>query len=123
MIRVPVSLYGAATRNSKSGGLQRCKISKRCRRQAFQSKIKPARIIETVRRDVKKYLKREKRRSLPKGVDYWDFDCKFGATEDKAEIILASEISKCISEAEVENLESFYIEILAKPGYKKILKQ
>ena len=40
-------------------------------------------------------------------------------TEVKAEIILVSEISKCISEAEVENLESFYLEILAKPGYKK----
>ena len=85
--------------------------------------INPARLIEVIRRDVKKYLKREKRKSLPDGVDYWDFDCKFGTTEVKAEIILVSEISKCISEVEAENLESFYIEILAKPGYKKILKQ
>ena len=87
--------------------------------QLTHPKIKPERLIEAVRRDVKKYLKREKRKSLPNGVDYWDFDCKFGTTEVKAEIILVSEISKCISEAEVENLESFYIEILAKPGYKK----
>ena len=86
-------------------------------------KIKPARLIEAVRRDVKKYLKREKRKSLPDGVDYWDFNCKFGPTEAKAEIILSSEISKCISEAEAESLESFYLEILAKPGYKKILKK
>ncbi len=55
--------------------------------QLTHKKIKPARLIEAVRRDVKKYLKREKRKSLPNGVDYWDFDCKFGATEDKAEII------------------------------------
>ena len=87
--------------------------------QLTHQKIKPARLIEAVRRDVKKYLKREKRKSLPDGVDYWDFDCKFGPTEVKAEIILVSEISKCISEAEAENLESFYLEILAKPGYKK----
>ena len=87
--------------------------------QLTHSKIKPARLIEAVRRDVKKYLKREKRKPLPDGVDYWDFDCKFGPTEVKAEIILASEISKYISEAEEENLESFYLEILAKPGYKK----
>ena len=73
-------------------------------------KIKPARLIEAVRRDVKKYIKREKRKSLPEGVDYWDFDCKYGPTEAKAEIILTSEISKCISEAEAENLESFYLE-------------
>ena len=83
-------------------------------------KIKTARLIEAIRRDVKKYLKREKRKSLPDGADYWDFDCKFGPTEDKAEMILVSEISKCITEVEVENLKSFYLEILAKPGLKKI---
>jgi len=82
-------------------------------------KIKTARLIEAIRRDVKKYLKREKRKSLPDGADYWDFDCKFGPTEDKAEMILVSEISKCITEVEVENLKSFYLEILAKPSLKK----
>ena len=78
--------------------------------QLEHPKIKPARLIEAVRRDVKKYIKREKRKSLPEGVDYWDFDCKYGPTEAKAEIILTSEISKCITEAEAENLESFYLE-------------
>ena len=85
-------------------------------------KIKPARLIEAVRRDVKKYIKREKRKLLPKGADYWDFDCKYGPTEAKAEIILSSEIGKCITEAEAENLESFYLEIRARPGHKKPTK-
>ena len=67
--------------------------------QLVHPKIKPARLIEAVRRDVKKYIKREKRKLLPEGVDYWDFDCKYGPTEAKAEIILTSEISKCITEA------------------------
>ena len=82
-------------------------------------KIKPARLIEAARRDVKKYLKRENRKSLPGDFDCWNFDCKFGPSVEKAEIILFSEISKCISEAEAENLKSFYLEILAKPGHKK----
>ena len=90
--------------------------------QLIHPKIKPARLIEVVRRDVKKYIKREKKKSLPEEADYWDFDCKYGPTEAKAEIILISEISKCISEAEAENLKSFYLEILAKPGHKKPLK-
>ena len=84
-------------------------------------KIKTARLIELIRRDVKKYLKREKRKTLPDGADYWHFDCRFGITEDKAEMILSSEISKCITQVESENLESFYLEILAKPGLKKPL--
>ena len=82
-------------------------------------KIKPARLIEAARRDIKKYLKRENRKLLPEDFDCWNFDCKFGPTEEKAEVILSSEISKCISEAEAESLKSFYLEILAKPGYKK----
>ena len=82
-------------------------------------KIKPARLIEAVRRDVKKYLKRENRKSLPDDFDCWNFDCKFGPSVEKAEVILSSEISKCISEAEAENLKSFYLEIIAKPGHKK----
>jgi hypothetical protein len=82
------------------------------------SKIKPARLVEAVRRDVKKYLKREGRKTLPEGVDYWDFDCKYGPTEEKAEMIHPAEISKCIGEAEAEGLESFYLEILAKPGVR-----
>lgn len=79
-------------------------------------KIKPARLVEAVRRDVKKYLKREGRKDLPEGVDFWDFDCKYGPTEERAEVIHPGEIGKCIGEAEAEGLESFYLEILAKPG-------
>ena len=87
--------------------------------ELIHPKIKPARLIEAARRDVKKYLKRENRKSLPDDFDCWNFDCKFGPSEEKAEVILSSEISKCISEAEAESLKSFYLEILAKPGYKK----
>ena len=87
--------------------------------ELIHPKIKPARLIEAARRDVKKYLKRENRKSLPDDFDCWNFDCKFGPSQEKAEVILSSEISKCISEAETESLKSFYIEILAKPGYKK----
>ena len=87
--------------------------------ELIHPKIKPARLIEAARRDVKKYLKRENRKLLPDDFDCWNFDCKFGPSVEKAEVILFSEISKCISEAETENLKSFYLEILAKPGYKK----
>ena len=87
--------------------------------ELIHPKIKPARLIEAARRDVKKYLRRENRKLLPDDFECWNFDCKFGPSEEKAEVILSSEISKCISEAEEESLKSFYLEILAKPGYKK----
>jgi tRNA U34 5-carboxymethylaminomethyl modifying enzyme MnmG/GidA len=81
-------------------------------------KIKYDRLIEGTKRDVKKYIKREQNKKLPENVDYWDFDCKYGDTEKKAATIHISEINKCIDGAEKLQLESFYLEILVKPGYR-----
>ena len=80
--------------------------------------IKVARLVEAVRRDVRKYLKRERRRALPEGVDFWDFDCKFGPAAEESKVIHVAEIGKFIDEAEALQLASFYIEILAKPGHR-----
>ena len=60
-------------------------------------------------------MKRERRRDLPEGADYWDFDCRFGTDEASSEVIHVSEINKSISWAESEKLETFYLEILVKP--------
>jgi hypothetical protein len=79
-------------------------------------KIKVARLIEAVKHDVKKYVKRERKKNLPEGVDFWDFDCKFGHTAEDSQEIHLSEINKFIDQAEEQQLESFYLEILAKPG-------
>jgi hypothetical protein len=79
-------------------------------------KIKQDRLVEAVRHDVKKYIKRERSKNLPEGVDFWDFDCKFGHTAEDAKRIHLSEISKFIDKAVEQQLEVFYLEILAKPG-------
>jgi len=81
-------------------------------------KIKLPRLVEAIKHEVKKYLKRERNKMLPPNVDFWDFDCKFGADEASSAVIHLSEISKAISSAEAEELKSFYLEILAKPGFR-----
>jgi len=79
-------------------------------------KIKAARVLDGIIFEVRKYIKRERRKVLPEGVDFWDFDCKFGATEEDAKVVHLSEISKSIGVAGEQGLESFYVEIMAKPG-------
>jgi hypothetical protein len=81
-------------------------------------KIKVARLIESVRCDVRKYLKKERKKKLPEGVDFLDFECKFGPTAEEAKVVHVAEIGKSIDAAEKQQLESFYIEILAKPGHR-----
>lgn len=79
-------------------------------------KIKYARLVDIVRRDVKKYIKRERRKELPEGADFWDFDCKFGIDAEQAEVVALADIGSAINAAEERQLESFYIEILARPA-------
>ncbi len=81
-------------------------------------KIKVPRLVEAIKYEVKKYIRRERRKTLPPDVDFWDFDCRFGADEASSEVIHLSAINKSISLAESEQLESFYLEILVKPGYR-----
>jgi len=80
------------------------------------SNIKPARLFDAARRDVKKYLKRERNKPCPEHVDFWDFDCKFGTTVETAEVIHSTQINQHINAAEAQQLDSFYLEILAKPA-------
>jgi len=79
-------------------------------------KIKVPRLVEAIKHEVKKYIKRERNKTLPPDVDFWDFDCRFGADEASSEVIHLSDINKCISAAEAKQLDSFYLEILVKPG-------
>ncbi|SFV77724.1 hypothetical protein MNB_SUP05-10-569 [hydrothermal vent metagenome] len=79
-------------------------------------KKKRPRVVEAIKYEVKKYIKRERRKTLPEDVDFWDFDCRYGADELSCGVIHVSEINKCISEADVEGLESFFLEVLVKPG-------
>ena len=86
--------------------------------QLTHPKIKLARLVEAVKYEVKKYIKRERNKKLPEGVDFWDFDCKYGPTAEDAVEIHISEINKRIDSAEEQQLESFYLEILVKPGHR-----
>ena len=63
-------------------------------------KIKLARLFEGVKHDVKKYVKRERNKKLPAGVDFWDFDCKYGITEAESEVVHLTALNKHIDEAE-----------------------
>lgn len=81
-------------------------------------KLTVPRLVEAIKYEVKKYIKRERRKTLPDNVDFWDFDCRFGADETTSEVIHLSAINKNISEAESKQLESFYLEVLVKPGHR-----
>ena len=79
----------------------------------------PDRLLEAIKHEVRKYVKRERRKTLPKGVDYWAFECKFGVTADVAEVLRLGEITKKMDEIALAGGDSFYVEILAVHGIRK----
>lgn len=79
-------------------------------------KTQPARLADAIKSEVKKYIKRERTKALPKGSDFWAFDCKYGANEATSVEIHEAEISQSIDLALAENLETFYLEVIARPA-------
>lgn len=77
-------------------------------------KIKTPRMLDAIKFEIKKYVKRERRKPLPEDATYWDFDCRFGVTEDDASAIQLSQMNKKMDEATANGCTSFYVEILAK---------
>ena len=59
----------------------------------------PERLIEATKHEIRKYLKRERRRDLPEGMDYWAFDCSFGLTQDEAQPVHVAALTERIDEA------------------------
>lgn len=74
------------------------------------------RLLESIKYEIRKYIKRERNKKLPENVDYWDFDCKFSQENKEPQVIHVKEINKYIDEAAQNNCEQFYLEILSKPA-------
>jgi hypothetical protein len=78
------------------------------------------RVLDAVKHEVRKYVKRERRRELPEGVDFWDFDCRFGATEDQAVVVHFATLTGLMDAVAKEGGEQFYVEILAAHGRRQV---
>lgn len=78
----------------------------------------PDRVLDSIKHEIRKYIKREKRKELPQDADFWDLKCKFGKNQDEAKAIEFVDITKSINEASNAEYDSFYLEILSEKGHK-----
>ena len=78
----------------------------------------PDRILEAVKHEIRKYLRRERRRALPEGVDFLDFDCRLGRSADSAEVMHLATLISALDAAARDGAISVYVEILSKPGHR-----
>jgi len=76
------------------------------------------RVLEATKHEIRQYIKRERRKALPDGVDFWDFDCKFGTSADNAQGVHFATLTALIDAVATDGGDAFYLELLAKPGHR-----
>ena len=76
------------------------------------------RLVEASKYDIRKYVRRERGRALSAGVDFWDFDCKFGSNEATAAVVHFATLMGSIDTVVQEGGDQFYVEVVTKPGHR-----
>lgn len=77
-----------------------------------------ARVVESVKSDVRKYVKRERRKDVPEGFTAWNFICKVGADAATATACELPDISRRIDAVANEGGKHVYVEVLAQPAHR-----
>ena len=80
-----------------------------------------ARVVEAVKNEVRKYVKRERRKTLPEGFTLWDFNCKVGPDSATAEVTPLDDVTGAIDAVVKAGGVAVYVEILAAAGHRKVL--
>ncbi len=76
------------------------------------------RLLDAAKHDIRKYAKRERAKALPKGVDFWDFDCAAGASEATAAPVHFAELMAAIDALVKDGGEQFFVAVTVKPGHR-----
>ena len=80
---------------------------------------KPDRVRDALKHTLRQYVRRERNKPLPEGVDYWDFDCQMGLQADTAQRVHVAELNKALDALAIEGAVAVYVEILRKPGIRQ----
>jgi hypothetical protein len=80
---------------------------------------KPERVLDALKHTLRQYVRRERNKPLPEGVDYWDFDCQMGLQADTAQRVHVAELNKALDALAIEGAVAVYVEILRKPGIRQ----
>lgn len=91
-------------------------------KKTFQLKVANKNVdrqIDSIKNEVRKYIKREKNKRLPEGFNFWSFDCKFGKSQEESSEIKFVDVIKSIDFAASENYDSFFLELVARADIKK----
>ncbi|MCE9587093.1 MAG: DUF6172 family protein [Verrucomicrobia bacterium] len=74
------------------------------------------RVLDAIKLEITKYVKRERRKTLPPEFDVWDFACKVGSDSGTATSIPLPEVPKAVESVALAGVDEVYVEIMASAG-------
>jgi len=77
------------------------------------------RVVQAIKLELTKYVKRERRKTLPPEVDFWHFNCKVGVSNETAVSTSLPDISANLDGMAASGAAEVYVEILATPGFRE----
>ena len=77
-----------------------------------------ARVLDSIKHEVRKYVKRERKKPLPDGAAEWRFECRVGADQSTAEAVPLKDISPALDRVAV-GVDFVYIEIVSVPAARR----
>jgi len=82
------------------------------------------RVLEAIKHEIRKYVKREKKKDLPeKETMYWDFDCKVGNSVEDAKEVIFEELIKALDTLKASGATEVYVEVIAKAVPKPVKEE
>jgi hypothetical protein len=78
-----------------------------------------ARVLDSIKHEVRKYVKRDRKKPLPEGAAEWKFECRVGSDQSTAETVPLKEISSALDRVAAGGVDSVYIEILSVPAARR----
>lgn len=75
----------------------------------------PARVVDTIKHDIRNYVQRERRKPLPEGFDELEFTCKVGPSAAASEVTALPMMSRMIDSVVAAGSTDVYVEIVGQP--------
>ena len=76
--------------------------------------LHPDRRLDAIKHEIRKYLRRERGKPLPKDADFWDFDCRFALPPNAPEPVAMGDLMGLVDNAAAAQAGQFYLEIVAR---------
>lgn len=76
------------------------------------------RVLDAIKLEITKYVKRERRKILPPEFDVWDFACKVGPDSGTATLIPLIDVPQAIESVALTGAAEVYVEIMASAGIR-----